>query len=128
MVNIKFSVKGTFLMSRIKKMYVIIIAAVVLIAIIGIGIWQFRVTHPTHYRFNDKFVIVSTKEQIIDRYGDFDYFYSVESLTEAVAEGVYQVRERNDSFFFYRLEQFYVIDFDENGRAISVRIEEGEYW
>ncbi len=116
-------------MSRLSKKRFIILA-IVLIVFITVGVlWikHFRATHPTHYRFNDEFVIGSTADEIQDRYGDFDIYYEFDgpSTTGVSAVGIYQVSYKNNSWIFYRTDEFYNIHFDENGIAIDIYFQEG---
>ena len=113
-------------MKRIKRKYFLITAVVILIAVIAICIWQFRITHPTHPKFNDKFILGSTAEEIIDRYGDFYVYSSQESITgEITATGIYKAQEKISSWIFYRSDAYYYIHFDKDGKAFKVYLEEG---
>ena len=93
-------------MSRLSKKRFIILA-IVLIVFITVGVlWikHFCATHPTHYRFNDEFVIGSTADEIQDRYGDFDRYGLIPSKTwEMTTAGVYNIQKRIDYGFFAKL-------------------------
>ena len=114
-------------MKRIKRKYFLITAVVILIAVIAICIWQFRITHPTHPKFNDKFILGSTAEEIIDKYGDFYSYGSVKSITgEMTAVGVYKAQEKLLLWpFYYQVDAYYYINFDKDGKAFEVYLEEG---
>lgn len=88
------------------------IAFALIIIIIGIYVYF----HPTHYKYNDRFVIGNTYEEIQDRYGVFShvlYYYGNGKLST----GAYYVGER------YDLPEFYIIEFDEDGIAYKVEVD-----
>lgn len=115
-------------MSRLSKKRFIILA-IVLIVFITVGmLWikHFCATHPTHYRFNDEFVIGSTADEIQDRYGDFDRYGLIPSKTwKMTTAGVYNIQKRIDYGFFCQIDKYYIIYFDENGIAVDISLIEG---
>lgn len=54
-----------------KKIIITASCFVVLVAVVA-SICVFRHYHPTHWRYNDSFIIGSTEEQIVEKYGEFD--------------------------------------------------------
>ncbi len=55
-----------------KKKIIIILICAVFIAGIVTSVCIYKHYHPTYWRYNDSFIIGSTKEQIIEKYGEFD--------------------------------------------------------
>ena len=54
-----------------KKKIVISCVCIFIVLVLSIGVyWCF---HPTHYKFNDRFIIGNSKDNIIEKYGEFDY-------------------------------------------------------
>ena len=86
-------------MSIIKKCFFMFVAIACICAII-VMLW-FCVSHTLSVRYNDLWIIGKTKEEIQNRYGEFD---------------------ENGDNLGYRLGSldFYVIDFDERGVAQSI--------
>lgn len=56
-------------MKKKTHLLAILLSAVTLIAV---SVCMYHHNHPTHYRFNDSFIIGSTLEDITEKYGDFD--------------------------------------------------------
>ena len=52
-----------------KKKIIIILSSVILI--VAIFICVFKYYHPTHFAYNDRFIIGNTQEKIEERYGEF---------------------------------------------------------
>ncbi len=66
-MNIEF--KSTA--KKVLKIFLPILICFIMMAV-GAGIYHFN-THPNDYRYNDKFVLGNTKENIIQAYGEFDH-------------------------------------------------------
>ncbi len=79
--------------------------------------------HPTHYRFNDRFVIGSTMEEIRARYGDFDKIgYISEEDPSSIYCVSYLVQPRQRGFLGTSKSKYYAIFLDENGIATRVEV------
>ena len=81
--------------------------------------------HPTHYRYNDRFIIGATEEKIAEKYGEFSRVFRNEE--GAICRGIYMVRDNTPELIMsYDNSLWYEIYF-ENGIAVSVRLQEGWY-
>ena len=91
--------------------------------VLSIGIyWYF---HPTHYKFNDRFIIGNTKEKIIEKYGEFDYSKYNDTGNYLYAEYVASHYD-HPKYLPGFTRKWYVIEF-ENDVATNVEIREGVY-
>ncbi len=103
----------------------IIISCVCIFIVLVLSICVYWYFHPTHYKFNDRFIIGNLKDNIIEKYGEFDYSKYDES-------GDYLYAEYVASHYSYPkylpglTRKWYIIEF-ENDVAISVEIREGSY-
>ncbi len=79
-----------------------------------VAIGSFWYCHPTHYRYNDRFIIGSTIEQIEEKYGAFDVADYTEK--DELYYGAYLVKETDE---YGNPPVYYGITF-ENGVAVSV--------
>jgi hypothetical protein len=86
----------------------------VVIAVFIVVVGSFWYCHPTHYRYNDRFIIGSTIEQIEEKYGEMYRWYNPDEELEPI--GLYHVKKVN-----YDLHRFYEIFF-ENGIAVKVEL------
>lgn len=105
-----------------KKIIISSICAVVVLAL-SIGIYWYD--HPTHYKFNDRFIVGNTEEKIIEKYGEF----SKERRNDdgEIQYATYMVRDNTpDLIMSYDNSLWYEIYF-ENGIAVQVRLQEGWY-
>ena len=83
----------------------------------------FRHLHPTHYAYNDRFILGNTKEAIITRYGEFTREYTDESNHLVKAE--YQIRDNTPELVMsYDNSLWYEIYF-QDGVAVEVSLREG---
>ena len=55
-----------------KKIIIVISSFIVIIALIVSSIFVFKHNYPTHYPYDDSFIIGSTEKEIIEKYGEFD--------------------------------------------------------
>lgn len=103
----------------------IIIFVVICIAVIISLIAVFGYYHPTHYKFNDRFIIGNSEENIVEKYGEF----SKSQLNDdgKLYRGTYMIHgDTKELAMSYDNSLWYEIYF-ENGIAVSVRLQEGEY-
>ena len=83
----------------------------------------FRYFHPTHYAYNDRFILGNTKEAIISRYGEFTREYS--NNTNALVKAEYRIRDNTPELIMsYDNSLWYEIYF-QNGVAVKVALREG---
>ena len=109
-----------------KKSIVIAISSfIVIIALIVSSVFVFKHYYPTHYPYDDSFIIGSTEEEIIEKYGDFDR-QSGPYIPDTNYYKSYLIHEASgDIIFGSDYNTFYRIHF-KNGIAQSVdlRIED----
>lgn len=102
-----------------KKKIIISVCVVVSLAIF-IGIYAY--THPTHFAYNDKLVIGSTEEEIVNKYGEF---YGSRYDEGVITHATYKIRDNTPEWFMsYDNSLWYEIYF-ENGIAVRVKLREG---
>lgn len=100
--------------TRLKYVTICIGILIVFVVISGIYCWY---THPTHYRYNDYYVIGNDVEHIQKRYGEFDCIrYSNEDGQVYYADYLVKDTDRWGNPPLY-----YAIEF-RDGKAVSVTI------
>lgn len=102
-----------------KKVLVsIIVAATVLFSAVLIAVYWYN--HPTHYLYEDRWIIGKTAEQIEERYGEFDRH------SELITGGFtkeYCVKPLGQNMWGDPVwPRYYEIYFDETGIAYKVEI------
>ena len=103
----------------------ILLSALCVIIVLAVSIGLFWYYHPTYYRFNDRFIIGNTAEEIVEKYGAF----SVVRRNEAgeMFCGVYKIRDNTPELIMsYDNSLWYEIHF-KNGVAVEVRLQRGWY-
>ena len=106
-----------------KKMIVgIIIAITAILAVIFIGIYWHN--HPTHYLYEDDWIIGKNASQIEQRYGAYDI--NSKTFYGTLIKG-YCVKSQSTDYWWGDVSwpEYYMIHFDENGKAYKVEIEVG---
>lgn len=83
--------------------------------------------HPTHYKFNDRFIIGSSIEEITSEYGTFDKVFYTDTDNKTIRAAGYLVEDEKIGFLGTSLEKYYMIVFDATGKAIKVSVEEGNW-
>ncbi len=96
----------------------------VILAVLMIFIGRFWYLHPTHYRYNDKFIIGSSVNEVIERYGDFDKVFYTDESENDIGWGGYIVVPAKVGFLGTSFPKYYMIEF-RNGKAVRVSIEIG---
>ena len=93
-----------------KRQRLLAIAGIVSLLVIGVStFWYF---HPTHFAYNDRFVLGSTKAQIQERYGAF--------YSEGTKICTYMIRDDTPELIMgYDNSLWYEIYF-ENGIAVNI--------
>lgn len=99
-----------------KRIIIIIATTIVIFAIAFFSVYWYN--HPTHYLFEDRWIIGKDANQIKQRYGEFDKEFGGSSKG-------YCVKPEIVGYFGTTWPEYYMIYFDENGDAYKVEIVEG---
>ena len=103
-----------------KKIIILVVCGILLSAIL---IANFFYYHPTHYKYNDHFIIGKTAEDIISRYGEFSQ--SQRSEDGELTCGIYMIRDNTPEMIMsYDNSLWYEIYF-QDGIAVKIRLQEG---
>ena len=103
-----------------KKITVTVTGALLLIALCAC---VFRYYHPTHFLYNDRFIIGSSKAKIEAKYGAF--YRTDRNVKGEISYGVYMIRDNTPELVMgYDNSLWYEIYF-EDGVAVEVRLREG---
>ena len=104
-----------------KKKILLSVICTMILLVLSIGIFHYY--HPTHYKFNDCFIIGKTEEDIVERYGEFTKSRRNES--GEITCGTYMIRDNTPELIMsYDNSLWYEVYF-ENGIAVKVRLQEG---
>ena len=105
-----------------KKKTIIFLAGLVLICIVFVCVFKYY--HPTHFAYNDRFIIGNTQEKIEEKYGEFNGTRT--NNDGEIAYGVYMIDDNMPEWIMsYDDSLWYEIYFD-NGVAVEVKLREGE--
>lgn len=110
------------------KTVTVIIFTLLIILLITVAFVYWR-SHPTHYKFEDGWVMGNNKEEIVKRYGLFDklnYKTKNGKETDIIYSAGYLVKKGDFYSSLPTPEQYYLIYFDEQGVAIDITIR--DYW
>ncbi len=103
-----------------KKLFVVILSIILVFAVCGGAFWYY---HPTHYKFNDRFIIGNTKEKIIEKYGK--PYRENSGITENVFLLEYKIKGNTSEIVMgYDDSLWYVIVFKDN-KAEKVYLRKG---
>lgn len=99
------------------------IGGIFIALIFAISLCIFRYYHPTHFMYNDRFVIGNTQENIVERYGNFyDICQGREGETFC---GIYMIHGNTPEMMMsYDDSVWYEIYF-ENNIAVEVKLRKG---
>ena len=104
-----------------KKKIIIILAIVILIIATFVGIFKYY--HPTHFAYNDRFIIGNTQENIEEKYGEF--YGTQKNDNDEITCGIYMIRDNTPEWIMsYDNSLWYEIYF-EDGVAVKVKLREG---
>jgi hypothetical protein len=121
-MSTEFIVWGMFMKFYKNKKILPFVSITALIIITTIGTyWYF---HPTHYKYNDRFIIGKSISQIVKRYGEFDRVFYTDLSETVIHSGLYLVKPTVVGFMGTSWPEYYTIIF-EDGKAIKVLIEIG---
>ena len=103
------------------KKILIILTSMVLLIVVSLSIFAYY--HPTHYAYNDRFIIGNTEEKIVERYGKFDHIRA--NQEGEITCGTYMIHDNTPELFMgYDDSLWYEIYF-EDGVATKVKLREG---
>ncbi len=101
------------------------IAFVCTVAVLVLSIGLFWYFHPTHYKFNDRFIIGNTEEKIVEKYGEF--VYTKEDENGELIYGEYVASDDNVPKYTQGFSRkWFVVEFEE-GIAVDTSIRSGIY-
>lgn len=104
-----------------KKKVLAVILSTAVLAAVSIGL--FRYYYPTHYPYNDRFVLGSSPEEITKRYGEFDRV--MKNINGKLSTGEYMICDNTPELVMsYDNSLWYIISF-ENGIATGIELREG---
>lgn len=108
-------------MRIMKKKIIIISVSFIFIAVASLCVFKYY--HPTHFGYNDRFIIGNTKENIEEKYGEF---YSLHKNNNGeITCGVYMIHGNTPELLMsYDDSLFYEVYF-EQGVAVEVKLREG---
>ena len=79
--------------------------------------------HPTHFAYNDRFIIGNTQEKIIEKYGEF---YSTQKNSDGeITCGIYKIRDNTPELIMSYDDSLWYEIYFENGKAVEVKLREG---
>ena len=104
-----------------KKKTIIISASVVLIVVAFICVFKYY--HPTHFAYNDRFIIGNTQEKIEEKYGEF---YCVRKNDNGrITRGIYMIRDNAPEWIMSYDDSLWYEIYFEDGVAVKVELREG---
>ena len=104
-----------------KKKILLSVICTMILLVLSIGIFHYY--HPTHYKFNDCFIIGKTEEDIVERYGEFTKSRRNES--GEITYGTYMIRDNTPELIMSYDDSLWYEIYFENGIAVKVRLQEG---
>lgn len=105
-----------------KKWIIASICTIIAFALVAGIYWYY---HPTHYAFNDRFILDSTEDQIVERYGAFSK--ERRNADGTLAYGAYVVRDNTPELIMSYDDSLWYEIYFKNGVAYMVRLQEGQY-
>jgi len=93
--------------------------------ILALSIGIFRYYHPTHYQFNDRFILGKAEADIVERYGDFTQSRRTES--GEITYGTYMIHDNTPELVMSYDDSLWYEIYFENGIAAQIRLREGWY-
>ena len=104
-----------------KKKMMVILGSFVLAVVAFICVFKYY--HPTHFVYNDRFIIGNTQERIVEKYGDF--YGTDKNIDGEIICGIYKIRDNTPELIMsYDNSLWYEIYF-ENGVAVKVKLRVG---
>ncbi|MBQ2676730.1 MAG: hypothetical protein IJF54_04960 [Clostridia bacterium] len=108
-----------------KRNIIILISVLSALVLLISGIMVYKHFHSISYKYNDRFVLGNTIENIKDKYGEFDILlsYNGDNHDEVHIAG-YIIREQYKGLLHYNNDEYYMIHF-EDGIAVKVSMLDG---
>ena len=103
-----------------KKIFISSICTVVVFVLLIGAFWYY---HPTHPKFNDRFIIGNTEEKIVNKYGAFSN--SHRNKEGEITYGTYMIRDNTPELIMSYDDSLWYEIYFENGIAVKVRLQEG---
>ena len=97
-----------------KKILIDAAGLILIIAFFGGMFWYY---HPTHYQFNDRFIIGSTKQEIIEKYG--------EPSSSGESSMTYKIRDNTPEWVMSYDDSLWYEIYFHDGIAEYVKLREG---
>lgn len=101
-----------------KKILTIAIIIIVTFTFASIGIYWYK--HPTHYLYEDDWIIGKDADQIEQRYGSYDINW--ETIYGSLIKGYCVKPSTTDWWGDATWPEYYMIYFDKNGKAYKVDV------
>ena len=121
----KLAQKVAFFVKK-KNWKIIVFAIASALVAVAVFIAIYHHYHPTHYLYNDSFIIGNTEENITERYGEFSKKWEDEQTKETTC-AFYMIRDNTPELIMsYDNSLWYIIYF-EDGVATKVDLMEGWY-
>ncbi|MBE6805944.1 MAG: hypothetical protein E7526_05460 [Ruminococcaceae bacterium] len=103
------------------KKKTIILVSVVLIVVAFICVYKYY--HPTHFAYNDRFIVGNTQEKIVEKYGEF---YGAHKNDDGETTcGIYKIRDNTPELIMSYDDSLWYEIYFENGKAVEVMLREG---
>ena len=103
----------------------IIICTISALAIASVLIGAFVYYHPTHFKFNDRFILGNSSDEIVEKYGE--YYQTRLNEKGEIACGIYMLRDNTPELVMSYDDSLWYEIYFENGIAVSVKLREGRY-
>lgn len=103
----------------------ILISSLCVLAVLVLSIGSFWYYHPTHYKFNDRFILGNTADEITNKYGAFSKSYCNEA--GELTRGTYMIRDDSAELIMSVDDSLWYEVYFENGVAVTVRLQESRY-
>ncbi len=103
----------------------ILISSICIVVVLVLSIGIFRHYHPTYYKFNDRFILGNTEENIVEKYGVFSKTHC--NKAGEMTCGVYMIRDNTPELIMSYDDSLWYEIYFENGIAVKVRLQEGSY-
>ena len=104
-----------------KKKLFIILASCILIVVVSICIFKYY--HPTHFAYNDRFIIGNTQEKIVEKYGEF--YVAHKNDDGETTCGIYKIRDNTPELIMSYDDSLWYEIYFENGKAVDVKFRDG---
>lgn len=105
---------------KINKNTIVVIAITIIAVLTFTLIGVYWHNHPTHYLYEDRWVIGKNADQIEQRYGSYDINW--ETIYGSLIKGYCVKPSTTDWWGDATWPEYYMIYFDENGKAYKVDV------